>query len=157
MLAIICVIPYALVLRYDKTSGCHEKWPMDSLNIAYTLSLTTVQYFIPVAILIVIYFKICKKLVARNKWIHRLNVSYENRQENDRVITWFQSVKFRSTKTFVISFTIVISFVICACPTQVVWIVSAIGSTEIASYIGWFNALQLFGTTVIHPYTYMEY
>ena len=154
VLAIIFVIPYALVLRYDKTSGCHEQWPMESLNIAYTLSLTTVQYFIPVAILTAIYFKICKKLIARNKWIYRLNVSYENRQENDRVITWFQSVKFRSTKTFVVSFTIVISFVICACPTQVAWVISATSSKEIAGYSYWFNALHLFGTTVIHPYVY---
>ena len=154
VLAIICVIPYVLVLRYDTTLGCHEQWPMESLYIAYTLSLTAVQYLIPVAVLSVIYFKICRKLIARNNWIRRLNMGYDNRQENDRVITWFQSVRFQSTKTFVVSFTIVICFTISACPFQVAWIFSLVLSKEITNYIGWFNALHLVGTTVIHPYVY---
>ena len=155
VLAIIFVIPYVLVLRYDTTSGCHEQWPMESLNIAYTLSLTAVQYLIPATVLSVIYFKICKKLAARNNWIHRLNVRSKIQQKNHRENTWFQSTKRRSTKAFVVSFTIVICFIISACPAQVSWAVFAVSSSkEIVSYRGWFNAINLFGTTVIHPYVY---
>ena len=142
MLAIICVIPYALVLQYDETNGCYEQWPMESLNIAYTLSLTTVQYFIPVTVLSFIYVEICKKLIARNNWIHRLNVRCENWQENGcRIITWFQSIKFRTAKTFIVSLTTVTSFVIAECPIQVAWVVSVISSTKIISHI-WFEALM---------------
>ena len=154
LLAIICVIPYALVLEYDEALGCNEQWPLKSLNVSYTVYLASVQYFIPVAFLSVIYFKICKKLIARNNWIHRLNVRNHIQQENQKVPTWFQSMKLQCTKTFVVSFTIVICFVICACPTQVAWVVSVIGSKELPKYYVGFNALNVFGTTVINPYVY---
>ena len=150
VLAVICVIPYVLVLRYDKTSGCNEQWPFKSLNVVYTLFLSSVQYFIPVAFLSVIYFKICKKLVTRNNWIHRLNVENQIQQE----ITWFQRRKLQFTKPFVVSFTIVLCFVISACPIQVAWVVSVISTKEITSYYAGLNAFNLFGTTVIHPYVY---
>ena len=155
VLAVVFVIPYVLVLRYDTTSGCHEQWPMESLNIAYTLSLTAVQFLIPATVLSVIYFKICKKLAVRNNWFHRLNVRSKIPQKNPRENTWFQSTKLRSTKAFVVSFTIVICFIISACPTHVAWAVFAVSSSkEIVSHHGWFDALYLFGTTVIHFYVY---
>ena len=154
LLAIICVTPYALVLEYDEASGCNEQWPLKSLNVSYTVYLASVQYFIPVAFLSVIYFKICKKLIARNNWIHRLNVRNHIQQENHEVPTWFQSMKLQCTKTFVVSFTIVICFAFSACPFQVTWVVSVISSNELTSYFAWFTALNVFGTTVINPYVY---
>jgi hypothetical protein len=154
VLALICIIPQVLVLRYNKTCACHEEWPMESLNIAYTIFLMCVQYFVPVLFLTTIYYKICKQLVTRNNWIHRLNVGNQMRPENDRAPTWFQCVNRRSTKTFLVCFTIVTCFILSACPIQVAWIVSVTGSKELSSYFFWFNALNIFGTAVINPYVY---
>ena len=88
VLAIVCVIPYALVLRYDETKfACYEEWTMNSLNIAYTVFLTCVQYFVPVLFMSGIYYKICKQLITRNNWIGN-----QVQQANGRAPTWFQRI-----------------------------------------------------------------
>ena len=150
VLAIVCVIPYALVLRYNETNfTCHEEWTMKSLNIAYTVSLTCVQYFVPVLFMSTNYYKICQQLITRNNWIGN-----QVQQTNGRASTWFQSLKGRNRKTFLVSFTIVICFVLFACPIQIAWIVSVISSNESSSYYNFFNALNIFGTAVLNPFVY---
>ena len=144
VLAIICVIPHALVLRYDETNfTCHEEWTMKSLNIAYTVFLTCVQYFVPALFMSTVYFKICKQLIIRNNWI-----GDQMQQANGRAPTWFQSIEGHSKKTFLVSFTIVISFVLLASPIQIAWIVPVISSNELSSYYYFFNAINIFGTAV---------
>ena len=158
LLAIVCIIPNVLVLRYDKTNfTCYEKWPMESLNIAYTVFLTCVQYLVPVLFMSTIYYKICKQLIARSNRIHHLRYGNQMLQENDRVPTWLQSIKRQGTKTFLVSFTIVTCFILCACPAQILWNVSVISSKEmreLSSYYIFFNSLNIFGVAVLNPYVY---
>ena len=42
--AAICMLPYILVLQFNSRSGCVEEWPVETLNICYTLFLAAVQY-----------------------------------------------------------------------------------------------------------------
>ena len=90
--AIISTIPFVLVLKFDETSGCTEEWPFNSLNIAYTIFLACVQYFIPALLLSVLYFKICKTIVTQNKTMIAMNISSKLRQQNNGSPTRFQSL-----------------------------------------------------------------
>ena len=150
VLAIIYIIPLVLVLRFDETLGCYEEWPMHSLNIAYGVFLLSAQYFIPLLSLSVIYFKICKELISQNNKFKAMN----GQVRDNRGPTLFQSVKVRNTKAFIVSFIIVVCFVVSACPTQVIWIVGVINSNELPSVNLWLSALYMFGTSVINPFVY---
>ena len=96
-----------------------------------------------------IYYKICKQLIARSNRIHHLRYGNQMLQENDRVPTWLQSIKRQGTKTFLVSFTIVTCFILCACPAQILWNVSVISSKEmreLSSYYIFFNSLHFLNT-----------
>jgi hypothetical protein len=153
VLAMICVVPQMLVLRFDETFGCYEEWTMESLNITYTIFLTSVQYFIPVVFLSVMYFTICRKLLTHNNKLRLMNTQI-GQGNTRRRLTLFQRLTFRNAKTFYVSFIIVICFVVSACPAQVIWLVSVIGSKELPSYMRWFEAVYIFGTCAINPYVY---
>ncbi|XP_028400227.1 neuropeptide FF receptor 1-like [Dendronephthya gigantea] len=148
IIAVLCIIPYALVLKFDESQGasiCYEQWPFQSLNIVYTVFLAVVQYLMPVAFLSVVYFKICKKLVIQSKIVngHKLRQQSNGPRKN--------------RKTFLVCCIIVICFTISAFPTQVAWMISAITSSETSGYISWFkpfNVLRVFGASVINPYVY---
>ena len=153
VLAIICIIPYVVVLKFDETFGCNEEWPLESLNIAYTIFLASVQYFIPAALLSVCYFKICKELMMLNK-MRSMNAPNQLRQQNEKGPTWFQSMRLRNTKTFLVSFTIVTCFIVCAGPLQVTMIIRVISSKELPNYDLWFHAFYILGTMVLNPCIY---
>ena len=153
VLAIIWTIPYVVVLKFDKTSGCDEEWPLESLNYSYTVFLASVQYFIPATILSIIYFKICKKLIEQNK-IKIMNTCNQLQQQNVRAPTCFQSLRFRNTKTFLVVFVIVTCFIVCAGPLQVTMIVSVMSSKELPSYDSWLYVPYMLGTVVLNPFLY---
>ncbi|XP_028399985.1 neuropeptide Y receptor type 1-like [Dendronephthya gigantea] len=144
LIAVLCIIPYALVLTFDESQGasiCYEQWPFQSLNIVYTVFLAIVQYLMPVAFLSVVYFKICKTLVIQSKIVNE----HKLRQHGPR----------QNRKTFLVCFIIVICFAISAGPSQVAWMIPATTSSEISgSMSSWFNVLRVFGTLVINPYVY---
>ena len=153
--SIICVIPYVLVLKFDETTGCNEVWPFKSLNIAYTLYLTSVQYFIPAIFLSVIYFIICKKLMTQNKIRMKAMKTCEvQRRQNKPTLAWFLSPTTRNGKSFLVSFTIVSCFIISACPQQVSMIIYVISSKKFPSIDLWLQAFYVFGTLVLNPFVY---
>ena len=141
LIAVLCVIPYALVLKFD-ADGCHEEWPFQSLNIIYTIFLVVVQYFMPVAFLSVVYFKICKKLVTQSKIVN----GHTLRQQSHRTR--------KNRMAFLVCCIIAICFTILACPLQAAWMISAINSSEISGYISWFNTSNVFGASTLNPYVY---
>ena len=152
---IICIIPYVLVLKFDRTIGCHEEWPLESLNSAYTILLACVQYFIPAALLSIIYFKICKNLVTQNNRTRSMNARNQVGQRSSRAAaTWFQRLTLQNTKNLLVCFTIVTCFTVSAGPMQVIAIVYAISSRELPSYDLWLQAFYMFGTVVLNPFVY---
>ena len=153
VLAIIWTIPYVIVLKFDKTSGCNEEWPLESLSFAYTIFLANVQYFTPATILSIIYFKICKKIIKQNR-IMSMNTCNQLQQQNVRVPTSFQSLRYRNTKTFLVIFVIVTCFIVCAGPLQVTMIVSVMRSKELPSYDSWLFVPYMLGTVVLNPFLY---
>jgi len=60
LLALFIPSPVAIFSRVEPDSGlCREMWPDDVWQLVYTASLMALQYFIPLAILIVCYSTIC--------------------------------------------------------------------------------------------------
>ena len=141
LIAVLCVIPNAIVMKLD-ANRCYEEWPFQSLNIIYTVFLVVVQYIMPVALQPVVYFKICMKLVAQSEKVKGLTL----RQRSNRTC--------KNRKTLLVCCIIVICFTIFTCPVQVAWMISATNSSKIPSYISWFNVLNVFGASALNPYVY---
>ena len=128
--AISCSIPHMLVLRFDEISGCSMKWPMQSLNITYTLFLSGIQYFIPVAFLSIIHYKIGKVISTRNKRNQSMDARNKIRHQN----TPTSHERLKSVKTLFVCFTIVLCFTVFGFPAQILWIIFVSASKEIPSY-----------------------
>ena len=113
-------------------------------SILYTSGVPTVS---------VMYFTICRKLLTHNNKLRLMNAQI-GQGNTRRRLTFLQRLTFRNAKTFYVSFIIVICFVVSACPAQVIWLVSVIGSKELPSYMRWFEAVYIFGTCASNPYVY---
>lgn len=145
VLAIICAVPYVLVLKSDEKFGCNKVWPMETLNIAYTVFLAGIQYFFPLIFLFIIYYKIAKEILRRNNKI-RLMVAQSGIQSKSKI---------ENTKPLLVCLIIVVCFVVAGLPPQILCIVSVSRARAIQSnYLALFNVLYIFGTTVIIPFIY---
>ena len=152
VLATICIIPYVMVLRFDEMSGCNEKWPKHSLNIAYTIFLSIIQFFLPVAFLSVIYFKIGKEIFTRNNRVILMDA--RNQMQRQSTTSPHQRLKTKNAKPLLVSFTIVACFIVSGFPLQLMWIICMSASKKIPSYASLISALHTFGTAAINPYVY---
>jgi len=77
LLAIFIPLPVVIFSTVDADSGlCIEKWPNDTSQFVYTASLMALQYFIPLAFLIVCYTTICYFV-----WIKKTPRQAENAKE----------------------------------------------------------------------------
>ena len=152
VLATICIIPYIIVLKLDEMSVCNEKWPTHSLNIAYTIFLSVIQFFLPVAFLSIIYFKIGKEIFTRNNRVILMDA--RNQMQRQSTTSPHQDIKTKNTKSLLVSFIIVACFIVSGFPIQLTWIICITASKEIPRYSTLLNALHIFGTAVINPYVY---
>jgi neuromedin U receptor 2 len=151
--ATICVLPYSLVLEFNATSGCVEKWPAEQLNICYTLFLAAIQYFIPVVLLSVAYCKICVELVRQNKERKLLFASAA--VSNEQNLSWYQRFKqHRNARTFLVSLIIVVCFAVAYLPNQIIFILVVCRVIDIPSYYKWFVILCFFGVSAANPFIY---
>jgi hypothetical protein len=152
VLAIICVIPYVVVLRFDEISGCNADWPKQSLGIAYTIFLSVVQYFLPVLFLSIIYLKIGKIILTRNSRLALMDA--RNQIKRQSTATLHHHFKIKSLKPLFVCFTLVMCFIVSGFPAQLMWIICVSASKELPSYFSLLYALYIFGTAVINPYVY---
>ena len=153
--ALICLIPYVLVLRF--TDRCFEKWSNPSLNLSYTLFLSAVQYFIPLAILSMLYFKICYTLTKQNKLIDTMvSTRAAAMKVGDEDQTYFQRIKYhRNIRTFITSGAIVVCYGVTAFPSQIYSVLFATGVTkENDSLELWLSVVSWRGTSAANPFTY---
>ena len=120
--AIACVVPNILVLKF--TDVCFENWPNPTLNIIYTFFLMTVQCFLAVLILFILYYKICKALNTQSKKFLSLNATSAGSSEDSNVRqTSLQSIKhYRNMRTLIRSASIVLLFAITSFPINIFYI-----------------------------------
>jgi neuromedin U receptor 2 len=151
--ATICVLPHSLVLEFNTRSGCMEKWPVEQLNICYTLVLAAIQYFIPVVLLSVAYWKICVALVRHNKERKLLFASAA--VSNEQNLSQYQRFKrHRNARTFLGSFIIVVCFGVTALPWQIIFILSMSHVIDFPSYYMWFEILHFLSAFAVNPFIY---
>ncbi len=151
--AIICALPYSLVLKFNHRSGCVEKWPLEQLNICYTSFLATVQYLIPVVLLAMVYWKICIALVRQNK---RMKVSCASAAASERhSLSSYQRLRqHRHARSFLVSFIIVVFFAVTSLPAQIISILSMSNVIEFPRFYLWFDVLSYFGVSAVNPFIY---
>ena len=149
--AIACVVPCILVLKF--TNVCFEKWPNPTLNVIYTFFLITVQYFLPVLILFILYYKICKALNTQSKKILSLNATSAGTSEdsNGRQTNLQRIKHYRNMRTFIQSASIVILFAITSLPSQISWLMFAWGATVQTEVTTWTNIVSLFRSQRSEP------
>ncbi len=151
--AIICTVPYILVLQFNNTSGCLEKWPVEQLNICYTLVLAAVQYFIPVVVLSMVYWKICIILVRQNREMKLLCASGAA-SEQQNISPYQRFRQHRNARAFLVSFTIVVCFAVISLPSQIIYILSISNIIEFPRYNLWFEVVRNFGVSAVNPFIY---
>jgi hypothetical protein len=151
--ATLCSLPYILVLQLDNKSGCVEEWPVEQFNICYTLFLSTIQYFIPVVLLSMIYGKICSILAKQNREMRVLCASAANQQQ--RKVSPFQRLRqHRNVRTFFVCLTVVVCFAVTALPRHIIWILYTSSVIEFPWYYYWFEVVQNFGVSAVNPIIY---
>ena len=150
VLSTICVLPYVLVLQFNYKSGCVEMWPMQLLNIFYTSALSAVQYFIPIVLLSIVYWRICIVLAKQNRKMKLLCGPLH--QENLSPYQRFR--QYRNVRTFFASLTVVTCFAVTALPSQIIYILSTSNVIEFPWYYFWFHVLNSFGVSAVNPFIY---
>ena len=151
--ATICVLPYVLVLQFNYKSGCVEEWPVETLNICYTLFLANVQYLIPVVLLAMMYWKICIALVKQNRKLKVLPASTSPSQQQN--VSPYQRLRqHRNVRTFLVSFTVVVCFAVTTLLSQIIYILSTSNVIEFPGYTYWFLLVENFGVSAVNPFVY---
>ena len=151
--AIASVVPLVLVLKY--TDVClFEEWPNPTLYIIHTFFLITVEYFLPVLILFILYYKICKALNTQSKKILSLNATPAGSSEdsNGRQTSLQRMKHYRNIRTFIQSASIVVLFTISSLPFQISLLMLVCGApVQIQT---WTYIVSVFGVNAVNPYIY---
>ncbi len=150
----IYLIPYIIIFEYSPHKGCYQKWSNKTLGIIYTSLSLNLHFLLPVTIMSVLYYKICRALVSEAKKMNFLqeteNVSRiqdsmnEPREHSQRIR------HNRNTRTFLVSAMSVSIFTLAAFPGEIWWICDANGFGIVKSeYAGWFYLSYMIACIVI--------
>lgn len=138
------MIPTAIVGKDGKTCHIYENWPSDNFRKVFGVCMTTVQFFIPLTILIYAYVRIVYVLKAvRN--IHEKN-------EGSRQSRYHHAQK-NTIKTLAI---VAMSFVLCWSWNQIYYTMMNLGfPTDFASPFYHFTVICVFLNCCINPFIYV--
>ena len=154
--SVLCQIPAVLHLHFEPPHMCWEEWSSDTLNITYTISLSSVQFFLPVIFLGAIYWKICRELIKQSENIKRMNATHANvKKETKRYL--FQSLVYhRNARTFVISFIIFVCFLMAGSPVQIGFVLYTLGLVDPSAFYKseWLHVIYYLGVSAVNPIIY---
>ena len=147
-------IPLLFIFDLVTPDKCFDPWPSTTWIITYTVALFAIQYFIPVVILGLVYWKICSELVKQSKIIKSMNASIAD-EEKER---WFfqRLAHNRNTRTFVVSFAIFVCFLVAGSPYQIAFTLDVLGVLDVNGrvYYEWFRVMYFFGVSAVNPLIY---
>lgn len=153
-LAFACQVPLAFVFNYTPPDKCLEMWPSETLSSTYNLFRSSVQFFIPVVALGVIYWKICKELLKQGKIMKSVNAA-ARKEIGQRCMLYRTLSHHRNAQTFFISFVIFICFSVSGCPRQVTFILHAFGLADLnTNYYQSFRVIYYFAVSALNPFIY---
>ena len=144
-------IPLLFIFGPDQ---CSEPWPSSMWNTIYAVTFVAFQFFIPVVILGVVYWKICSELFKQGKIIKSMNTSIAD-EEKERWL--FQILTHhRNRRAFLISFIIFICFLVAGSPWHIAFTLYVIDVLDIkgCTYMGWLDVMYFFGVSAVNPFIY---
>ena len=155
----IYLIPYIIIFEYSPHKGCYQNWSNKTLGIIYTSLSLNVHFLLPVTIMSVLYYKMCRALISQARKMNFLlqteNVSRiqdsmtEARERSQRIR------HNRNTRTFLVSAVSVGIFTVAVLPFEIWWICDANGFGILKSeYAGWFYLSYMTGSSSVNPFIY---
>lgn len=160
LFSLASVIPYMLVLKQEG-GRCFEKWPEFFYRQFYTAFLFSVQYAIPLMIMVVVYTSIARHLTKKS---HSVNLSRHGPRKKvllySGTVTKTRSEKERekrNRKALKTTMTVVIVFSVFMLPFQVVWIVAdfrGMSEEKLAKLSRLFAIFSYIGSCAINPFIY---
>ena len=152
----ICVTICAVAESFlTTTEKCLLELPISLHYVIYIISFSF-QWLIPVAVLSVLYYKICRALKKQSKQMDSINVTCASLGGHTAgPQTHLRKVKHRrNTRTVITSITIVVCFAVTSFPVTIAAIFDNSG-VKINYYLyGWTIFVQIFGVCAVNPYIY---
>ena len=158
----IYLIPYVLVFEYNPLTGCTQEWPNKTLKLIYTLLSLNVHFILPVTIMSVLYYKICKALISQAKEMNSMlqaETGSRTQQPQVRIQGHFRRARHhRNTKAFLISVVSVSIFTITLIPFETWWISNVNGFNGFGilknEHAAWFYLSYMIGSSTVNPFIY---
>ena len=149
---ILCQIPDVIHLKFKAPDMCWLVWSSETLKITYTVFLSSVQFFIPVVFLGMIYWKICSELMKQGKMIKSMNASNTTKEKERRFLQ--RLAYHRNARAFGICFMIFVCFLGAGSPQQIAFLLSTFNKVKLDTYYDWFVVMYYFGVSAVNPLIY---
>jgi hypothetical protein len=149
---ILCQIPPVLYFKFKEPDVCWAVWPSETLNITYTVFLSSVQFFIPVVFLGLIYWKICSELMKQGKMIKSMNATIETEEKEHRLLR--RLAYHRNARAFLICFIIFVCFLVAGSPQQIAFMLLTFKKVDLDTYYDWFVVMYFLGVSAVNPLIY---
>ena len=155
----IYLTPYIVAFEHSPLKGCYQEWSNKILRLIYTSFTMNVHFLLPVTLMSVLYYKICRALISQaNKMNAMLQAEVVPRIQNSQsgIQEHFQRIRHhRNTKTFLVSAVSVGIFIITLIPFEIWWISDANDFGILKSdYAGWFYLSYMIGSSCVNPFIY---
>ena len=159
--SVASVIPYVLSLKLER-EVCFENWPKFLYRQLYTIFLFTIQYAIPLVIMIAVYTSIARHLTRKTQ-----RVSLSNRGPRERISLYSgartktrceRERELRNNKALKTIVTVVIIFCIFMLPYQVLWIIAdfqrGMSEEKLSQLSKLFVIFSYIGSCTVNPFIY---
>ena len=158
--SIASVIPYILCLEVNEDM-CYENWPKFVYRQLYTVFLFSIQYAIPLVIMIVVYTSIARHLTRNTQSVHlsrrgpRQKVSlYTSGGAKTRCEREREQRNKKALKTII---TVMIVFCVFMLPYQLLWIIAdfqGMNAEKLAKLSKLFVIFSYIGSCTLNPFIY---
>ena len=151
----ICVTICAVTGSLPSAKDCFPEWPISLPNVLHIISYS-IQWLIPVAVLSILYYKICRELKKQSKKMDSINATCASSGgDTAGPQTHLRKIKHRrNIRTVITSATIVVCFAVTSLPVTMVAI-SDSSNVKVNYYLyEWTILVQTFGVSAVNPYIY---
>ena len=148
----ICAVAGSFVTIAEK---CLSEWPISVPDVLHIISYS-IQWLILVAVLSILYYKICRELKKQSKNMDSINATCASSGgDTAGTQTHLQKIKHRrNTRTVITSITIVVCFAVTSLPITMAASFNSIGANVNDYYYAWTAVVQIFGVCAVNPYIY---
>jgi hypothetical protein len=158
--SVASVIPYMLSLKLEG-EVCFENWPKFLYRQLYTVFLFTLQYAVPLVIMIIVYTSIARHLTRKTQ---RVNLSKRGERKRISLYSGTSSKtrcererEQRNKKALKTIITVVIVFCVFMLPYQLLWIIAdfqGMSEEKLSKLSKLFVIFSYIGSCTLNPFIY---